>query len=69
MLPMLSLGSPLAAAMMLTHISTHRSLVELVGPSWRPGPLGVCEVLDGVGHVSGDRRLGVARCASFAVFL
>ena len=30
MLPMLSLGSPLAAAMMLTHISTHRSLVELV---------------------------------------
>ena len=40
MLPMLSLGSPLAAAMMLTHISTHRSLVELVGPSWRPGHFG-----------------------------
>ena len=40
MLPMLSLGSPLAAAMMLTHISTHRSLVELVGPSQRPGHFG-----------------------------
>ena len=40
MLPMLSLGSPLAAAMMLTHISKHRSLVELVGPSWRPGHFG-----------------------------
>ena len=40
MLPMLSLVSPLAAAMMLTHISTHRSLFELVGPSRRPGHFG-----------------------------
>ena len=40
MLPMLTLGSPLAAAMMLTHISKHRSLVELLGPSLRPGHFG-----------------------------